>query len=310
MTRTWRLMLLVLLLTAPARAQSTCPEGTYHADTETQGKVRKIICKCLPGRTLVGGKCIAAAPSSQPAIASLISETEEAELGRRSAAALEGTMTFVTDPRVTAYVEGVFNKIVRHSPRPGVAYRVRVCINCGACGVACSLGGGSVYVSTRFIRLVSHEGELAAVLAHEVGHVAARHSARGFDDAFRATAVAVLNGGPIAPIVQRALSMKYSRDNESEADRLAVEMLYRAGIRPTALTTSFEKLRREEERARLGRTSPTLVDPFAAAYFSTHSSLPERMSSIAPLLADPRFNTLRTNNSPDFQTAQSRLPPP
>ena len=308
MTPTCRLLLLVLLLAAPARAQSTCPEGTYHAGTETQGKVRTVICKCLPGRTLVGGKCIAPGPSSGPAIASLMSETEEAELGRRSAAALEGTMTFVTDPRVTAYVEGVFNRIVRHSPRPGVAYRVRVCINCGdrVCAVACSLGGGSIYVSTRFIRLASHEGELAAVLAHEVGHVAARHYAE--DDEFRATAVAVLNGGPIWPIVRRALAMKYSRDNESEADRLAIEMLYRAGIRPTALTTSFEKLRREEEAARLSRTSPNLVDPFAGAYFSTHPSLPERMSSIAPLLADPRFNTLPTNNSPDFQTAQSRLP--
>lgn len=243
--------------------------------------------------------------ASRPNPSGLMSEREEAEVGKLATAEMDSRMTFVTDPQVTRYVDGVFAKVVAHAPRTGVAYRVRVCSDCaaGLCWAACSLPGGSVYVSTRLIRLLDNESELAGVLAHEVGHISARHFAQSRDDLARSTITAVLTGGPAWPVVQQALSYKNSREHELEADRLAVEMLYQAGIRPTSLTTTFEKFRRLSPPP-----SANLVQNIEEMYFSTHPSPRDRIDSIAPLLADPRFNAIRTIDSPQFHTIQKRLP--
>ena len=245
--------------------------------------------------------------AAPPALAAsgLMSERDEAELGKLATAEMDSRMTFVTDPQVTRYVEGVFAKIVAHAPRTGVAYRVRVCRDCavGICWAACSLPGGSVYVSTRLIRLLDNESELAGILAHEVAHISARHVAQGMDDLARTTITAALTGGPAWPVVQKALSYKNSRDNELQADRMAAEMLYRAGIRPTALTTTFEKFRRLSPPP-----SADFVRTLEDMYFSTHPSPRERIDAIAPLLADPRFNAIRTIDSADFHRIQKRLP--
>ena len=245
-----------------------------------------------------------AAPSP-PDPAGLMSEREEAEVGKSATAELDSRMTFVTDPRVTRYVESVFARLVAHAPRSRASYRIRVCHDCaaGLCWAACSLPGGSVYVSTRLIRLLENESELAGVLAHEVGHISARHFAQSRDDLARSTITAVLTGGPAWPVVQRALSFKNSRDHELEADRIAVEMLYQAGIRPTALTTTFEKFRRlsPPPSADFRRTIEEM-------YFSTHPSPQDRIESISPLFADPRFNVIRGVDSPEFRAIQKRLP--
>lgn len=56
--------LATLILAFPLHAQQ-CPEGTYHAGTKIEGDVTRIICKCLPGRTFVGGQCVIAPPSAE-----------------------------------------------------------------------------------------------------------------------------------------------------------------------------------------------------------------------------------------------------
>ena len=75
--------LAVLFLALPLHAQQQCPEGTYHEDTRTEGDVTRIICKCLPGRTLVGGQCVVAPPSAALTVAinERVAQLEE-EIGR------------------------------------------------------------------------------------------------------------------------------------------------------------------------------------------------------------------------------------
>jgi predicted Zn-dependent protease len=256
---------------------------------------------------------LAAAPPQ--GASGLISEGEEAEIGRLVTAELDSRMTLVTDPQVTRYVEGIFARVVAHAPRAGVAYRVRVCRDCvvDICWAACSMPGGSVYVSTRLIGMLDNESELAGVLAHEVGHISARHAAQSRDDLARTTITAVLTGGPAWPVVQKVLFYRNSREHELESDRLAVEMLYQAGIRPTSLTTTFEKLRRLPPPPPPPPSAPPppgadLLRTMNDIYFSTHPSPRERIDAIAPLLADPRFNAIRTVDSPDFHRIQTRLP--
>jgi cell division protein FtsB len=76
------LLTLVAFLALPLPAQQ-CPDGTYHADTRIEGEVTRIVCKCLPGRTLVSGRCVVGPPSAalSEAIGERVAQLEE-EIGR------------------------------------------------------------------------------------------------------------------------------------------------------------------------------------------------------------------------------------
>lgn len=138
------------------------------------------------------------------------------------------------------------------------------------------------------------------MFAHEVAHVAARHQSQNMDDYARATGVGVVLGGPVWPLVQSALFMKFKRDQEREADRLAVEILYQARIKPTGLVTLFERIRRTRPR-------PGILEAVHDIYFSSHPSEQERIQNLGPLLADPRFNEVHVTDSAEFHAVQRRL---
>ena len=98
-------------------------------------------------------------------------------------------------------------------------------------------------------------------------------------------------------MIQEGAYLKFTRDEEREADRLAVEMLYQAGIKPTGLTSFFEKLHRTqtEEKAPWNR------------FYSTHPSPEERKENLAPLFADRRFNQIKQVDSADFQRIRAKF---
>lgn len=124
---------------------------------------------------------------------------------------------------------------------------------------AFAVPGGYVYVTRQLVGLMNNEAELAAVLGHEVGHVAARHSARRQAAAQRnqlggmgiAILSQVLLGGnnPLGQQISQAalqgsqlLTLSYSRAQEIEADNLGVQYLTRAGYDPRAMATLLQSL--------------------------------------------------------------------
>jgi len=98
-------------------------------------------------------------------------------------------------------------------------------------------------------------------------------------------------------MIQQGAYLKFIRDQEREADRLAVEILYQAKIKPTGLTNFFERLRRGESG------DETLMDRF----YSTHPSPEERKENLAPLFADPRFNQIPQVDSEEFQKIRAKF---
>ncbi|MGB3797538.1 MAG: M48 family metalloprotease, partial [Alteraurantiacibacter sp.] len=144
---------------------------------------------------------------------------------------------------------------------------------------AFAVPGGYVYATRQLVNLMNNEAELAAVLGHEVGHVAARHSARRQENAQRNQLLgllgAVIGGGLLgsSDLAQLSLqgsqlaTLSYSRSQELEADQLGIQYLNRAGYDPNAMATLLTSLAAQNQLdAQLqGRDDATIP-----AWASTH----------------------------------------
>jgi len=186
-------------------------------------------------------------------------------------------------PALNAYVRSVGGLLARTSESPNLKFTFTILdtpvVN------AFALPGGYVYVTRGLLALASDEAELAGVLAHEIGHVTARHSAERYGQATAARiaqiGLGILFGGAAADAVGAAggIALKsFSREQEHEADLLGIRYLARAGYDPQAMATFLEHLladsRLEAEMAgQAGRadefnimqTHPRTADRVAAA---------------------------------------------
>lgn len=241
-------------------------------------------------------------------VSPLLSEKQEVELGLEMALLMDSKVILVTDPQVASYTQLLLERLANRSTRPGLRYTVKV-VQRGNIN-AFALPGGYIYVHSGLVWASSNESELAGVMAHEIAHVAARHHATEIHKIAKSIGAGIIAGALTGPVtgfgllsqqmIQESAYLKFTRDEEREADRLAVEMLYQAGIKPTGLITLFEKLRRQHTK------KPGFFDTF----FSTHPSHEERIRDLAPLLADPRFNEIRHLDSAEFQNIRARLVSP
>jgi predicted Zn-dependent protease len=154
---------------------------------------------------------------------------------------------------------------------------------------AFALPGGYVYITRGLLALAESEAEVAGVLGHEIGHVAARHTAQRQTQATGAGLLATIGtfgaaifGGEAAgQLVQQlagagaqAYVAGYSRDQEFQADQLGVEYMAAAGYDPEAVATFLDKL--DAESALEREIAGSGEDP-AASWFATHPRTPERV---------------------------------
>ncbi len=151
------------------------------------------------------------------------------------------------DPQLNTYVSSLGRLIARTSELPGLDYTFTIIdspiVN------AFALPGGYVYVTRGLLALADSEAELAGVLAHEIGHITARHTAERYGRTVAASATALAVGlllgetgsGLAADALGLAL-LGYSRDQEFEADLLGVRYLSRTGHDTRAMAGFLEKL--------------------------------------------------------------------
>ncbi|MDR7485147.1 MAG: M48 family metalloprotease [Armatimonadota bacterium] len=206
---------------------------------------------------------------SPPASAALISEAQEIRIGRQAASQLEAEVGQSRDPVLAARVTEVGRRVAAVSDRRGLPYTFKVLR--GREVNAISLPGGFIYATEGLMRFVQSDAELAFVVGHEVGHVAARHHVTMIERHFFMGLVLslVLGGDPtagqIGEILAFLLSRGFSRENEFEADRLGVLYTHRAGFDASAGLQFMTRLRVAEGRDPgqfevLLRTHPALVD--------------------------------------------------
>ncbi|WP_339858774.1 M48 family metalloprotease [Pseudohongiella acticola] len=202
----------------------------------------------------------------------LMSESRELEIGEEEHEKVLASMRVVEDRRINDYVSEVGQRVAQGSHRGDLEYTFTVIdspeIN------AFALPGGYVYINRGLLLYLKSEDELAAVLAHEVGHITARHAiqqqARGRLGNAAATvggvvaAVATGSGyigselAQIGSIWAAAGVSGFGRDNELEADSLGAEYLYNAGYNPRAMIDVLSVLKNQEDfNVRVAQRQPT-----------------------------------------------------
>ena len=155
-------------------------------------------------------------------------------------------------------VDRIGQRCAKASLRPTMLYKFHVIQSREINGF--SLPGGHIYITTALLKMTSDD-ELASVLAHEVGHVVARHSlktlkkSQEYDDIAKSlgelTGVAGDVGRDLGvalgQIIGAGLLTFHTRDEEREADFLGVRTMPKAGFDPQGMVTMFQRLQRIEE---------------------------------------------------------------
>lgn len=163
---------------------------------------------------------------------------------------------------------------------------------------AIALPGGKIVVMAKLLDLMETPDELAAVLAHEIGHVAERHPTEAV---LRATGfsmfLTMLVGDSswiaefLAALGVQAVQSSYSREDERTADRIAAALMKAAGADPSALGTVFERLKKVQKGkgvVDLGRLS---------ALLSTHPSYDDRIANARAETAGVATRSLLTDEA-------------
>ena len=186
------------------------------------------------------------------------------------------------DPEFSAYVTSIGNLLARTSETPGAKFTFTVLdtpvVN------AFALPGGYVYVTRGLLALADNEAEMAGVLAHEIGHVTARHSAERYGQSVAAGIVGaglgILLGdgaaadayGAVAGVALRS----YSREQEYESDLLGVRYMARAGYDPGAMSTFLSRLLAHSRFEAELRGQPGKADAFGI--MQTHPRTADRIA--------------------------------
>lgn len=235
---------------------------------------------------------------------SLVSVEQEVQVGQQANAQVRQQTPEVRDAGVTSYVRTLGKQLVRYAPGPRYPYSFNLAdyreIN------AFALPGGPVWVHRGVLHAATSESQLVGVLAHEIAHIGQRHAA---DQITKMTmtnwGLGVLGaflgnsgGAGAAQVAARMLSngafLKFSRDDEREADRVGLQIMTRAGWNGRGMTELFEILRREEKR------DPGSVETF----FSTHPSPQDRIDRLRAIAAQQSGGR---RDSAKFQTIKARL---
>lgn len=210
--------------------------------------------------------------------------SDEIELGKKFNVLIRSQMPVIEDPEVVSYMKYLMERFQAAMPPQPVKFQLHVIrddtLN------AFAVPGGYIFVHSGLITAMSSEAELAGVLAHEMAHVTQRHIASRIEKGKIAGILALagmlagaLAGGGDAGMAammggmaaSQAAMLKYSRNDESEADQVGMNYYIAAGYPPEGMVDAFRVIQRPQWVT--GREIP--------AYLSTHPAVTERISELA-----------------------------
>lgn len=208
----------------------------------------------------------------------LVSERDEIRIGEQTDAEIAATYGLYQDQALAGYVNRIGQTMVRRSHRPNLDFSFKILdtpvVN------AFAVPGGYVYMTRGILSYLNNEAELAGVIGHEIGHITARHSAEQLTKAQFAQlglsigSVLSREFGTFAGVAEYGVGMlflRFSRDNEREADDLGVEYAAKAGYDASHLAGFFMTLE---------RLNPSSDRSGLEGWFSTHPNPPDRIGAV------------------------------
>src|SRR5580704_2505809 len=189
----------------------------------------------------------------------MYSPQTDVNVGRQNALVMEKHLPLCNDPKVDQYLTTLGMRLVSKLPTRGFEYPWEFhCVNDKAIN-AFALPGGYVFVNRGAIEAADNEGQLAAVMAHELSHVALRHGTNQVTKAEWAQGIFSIASGifgdstggelltTLGAFAAGGVLLRYSRTAESQADVMGTQVLYDAGYDPRAMAQFFEKLEQESK---------------------------------------------------------------
>jgi len=220
---------------------------------------------------------------------------KEKTIGKQVYVELGKKPGFSRDAAARARVERVGRRVVAVCDDRSWKYRFEV-LNTRVPN-AFAAPGGYIFVTNGLLAMMGdNDDELAAVLGHEAGHIAAKHTAARMDRAMKIQGVvAILAAGSgednakavaeLGMVVGSFLLLSHSRKQEYEADKLGVRYSHEAGYNPEGMVTFFQKLSKLEAKAGGGGKLPN--------FMSTHPSTPDRIDKVKRMIRDVRRKSKR-----------------
>ena len=244
--------------------------------------MKKSACFCL-GIALLLAAC-AINPVTGKRELSLISEQQEIELGKETDAEIGQEYGYYSDPELNRYVDSVGQSMIPYTHRPKLIYHFAVLdtpvVN------AFAAPGGYVYVTRGILALMGSESELAAVLGHEIGHVNARHTVRQMSTQILVQAGLAVGSAlnetfakvaGVAGLGAQLLFLKFSRDDERQADGLGLQYARAVHYNTGEMITFFSALERYGDLSG-GSSLP--------GFLSTHPLTSERIQNVKSMLTE------------------------
>jgi beta-barrel assembly-enhancing protease len=234
----------------------------------------------------------------------LVSVEQEIAIGRETNLQVRKQMAAMQDRRTVDYVNSLGRRLVRFAPGPKYPYSFSVAnyreVN------AFALPGGPIWIHRGVLHAATNESQVAGVIAHEIAHIAQRHAANQLTNATLTNlglgllgAILGNSGGASATqaaagLLANGAFLKFSRDDERDADKVGLTMLTRAGWDGRGMVELFEILRKEAQR------DPGSVEIF----FSSHPPPQERINE---LRAEAIRRAKGKRDSPEFQAIRARV---
>lgn len=222
-------------------------------------------------------------PATGASELSLVGEQQEIQMGREADQQIVAQLGAVPDEALQRYVSDIGQELAARSERPGLPWTFRVIDDASVNAFA--LPGGFVYVTRGLMAHLTSEAELAGVLAHEIGHITAKHAVNRISRAQLAQLGVGLGMifveelrpfGDVAGVGLQLLFLKFSRDDENESDALAVRYTSRLNYDPREMIDVFTTLERlGEAEASQGRVP---------GWLSTHPDPGDRQSHVRRLV--------------------------
>lgn len=284
---------------------------------------RTAVAPAAAGALLLAAGCLARNPATGRTEISFYSDKQEINLGRQAVPSIiQESGGLFRDAALAAYIDGIGQKLVAASDRPFIppedrSFRYAFHLLNSSEVNAFALPGGQIFVTRGIIARLSDEAELAAVIGHEIGHVAARHgvhhmqSGMGMELLIRLGAIVLSAKNPdlmgadeiagAARVGALALQMKYSRDDETQSDTLGMKYAAKAGWDPRGMIRVQEVLKSLQGK-----------DPKAfEALFRSHPPSDDRIENardwIAKRFAGQDLDAAYTTRAEDFRTETASL---